>query len=213
LPAAPGTVAGGHQAPRPAIVTRAGWGADESIREPGFEYTGPVREVFVHHTATATDYACSDAPRVIRSIYQYHVKTSGWRDIGYNFLVDRCGTIYEGRAGGVDQPVHGAHTLGFNTDSSGVAAIGTFVDTAPPQPVLDGLAALAAWKLGLDGRAADGHTKLTSASDASRYPKGTVVDFAAISGHRDAFNTECPGNALYARLPALRSAAAGLQDS
>ncbi|MFD5467084.1 peptidoglycan recognition protein [Kitasatospora sp. NPDC127059] len=211
VPAGPEAVDGAHQAPRPGIVTRAGWGADESIREPGFEYTGPVREVFVHHTATATDYACSDAPRVIRSIYQYHVKTSGWRDIGYNFLVDRCGTIYEGRAGGVDQPVHGAHTLGFNTDSSGVAAIGTFVDATPPQSLLNGIAALAAWKLGLHGQAADGHTKLTSASDASRYPKGTVVDFDAISGHRDAFNTECPGTALYARLPALRSAAAGRQ--
>ncbi|MFF2146872.1 peptidoglycan recognition protein [Kitasatospora sp. NPDC058190] len=208
LPAVP---ADDSQAPRPAIVTRAGWGADESLREPGFEYTGPVREVFVHHTATATDYACSDAPRVIRSIHQYHVKTSGWRDIGYNFLVDRCGTVYEGRAGGVDQPVHGAHTLGFNTDSAGVAAIGTYVGDTPPQPLLDGLAALAAWKLGLTGQAADGHTTLTSASDASRYPKGTVVDFAAISGHRDAFNSECPGAALYARLPALRAAAAKLQ--
>ncbi|MFE5585081.1 peptidoglycan recognition protein [Kitasatospora sp. NPDC056531] len=208
LPAAP---ADGRQAPRPAIVTRAGWGADESLRDPGFEYTGPVREVFVHHTATASDYACSDAPRVIRSIHQYHVKTSGWRDIGYNFLVDRCGTVYEGRAGGVDQPVHGAHTLGFNTDSAGAAAIGTYVGDTPPQPLLDGLAALAAWKLGLTGQAADGHTKLTSSSDASRYPTGTVVDFATISGHRDAFNTECPGAALYARLPALRTAAAELQ--
>ncbi|HJD85779.1 peptidoglycan recognition protein [Kitasatospora aureofaciens] len=209
LPAAPAD--GDHRAPRPGIVTRAGWGADESLREPGFEYTGPVREVFVHHTATATDYACSDAPRVIRSIYQYHVKTSGWRDIGYNFLVDRCGTIYEGRAGGVAQPVHGAHTLGFNTDSSGVAAIGTFVNDTPPQTLLDGITAISAWKLGLTGQAADGHTKLTSGSDASRYPKGTVVEFDAISGHRDAFNTECPGEALYARLPALRTAAAKLQ--
>ncbi|MFJ4192307.1 peptidoglycan recognition protein [Kitasatospora sp. NPDC089509] len=201
----------GHRAPRPAIVTRAGWGADESIREPGYEYTGPVKVVFVHHTATATDYACSDTPRVIRSIYQYHVKTSGWRDIGYNFLVDRCGTVYEGRAGGVDQPVHGAHTLGFNTDTSGVAAIGTYVDAAPPQHLLNGLAAVAAWKLGLTGQAADGHAKLTSASDASRYPKGTVVDFETVSGHRDAFKTECPGKSLYARLPALRTAAVRLQ--
>ncbi|MFJ2193438.1 hypothetical protein ACIOJE_36740 [Kitasatospora sp. NPDC087861] len=107
---------------------------------------------------------------------------------------------------GVDRPVHGAHTLGFNTDSAGVAAIGTFVSDSPPQPLLDGLAAIAAWKLGLTGRA-----QLTSSSDASRYPKGTVVAFDAVSGHRDAFNTECPGAALYARLPALRAAAAHLQ--
>ncbi|MFE6055666.1 peptidoglycan recognition protein [Kitasatospora sp. NPDC056446] len=210
-PAGPADPVGGHQAPRPAIVTRAGWGADESLRDQAFEYTGPVREVFVHHTATATDYACGDAPRVIRAIYQYHVKTSGWRDIGYNFLVDRCGTVYEGRAGGVELPVHGAHTLGFNTDSAGVAAIGTYVGDQPPQPLLDGLAAVAAWKLGLTAQPADGRTKLTSGSDASRYPKGTVVDFDAVSGHRDAFNTECPGNALHDRLPALRTAAARLQ--
>ncbi|MGW2255376.1 peptidoglycan recognition protein family protein [Kitasatospora sp. NPDC001660] len=205
LPAAPDT-------PRPAIVTRAGWGADESLRDQSpFQYTGPVRVVFVHHTATATDYACTDAPRVIRAIYQYHVQSSGWRDIGYNFLVDRCGTVYEGRAGGVDKPVHGAHTLGFNNDSSGVAAIGTYITDAPPQPLLDGIAAIAAWKLGLTAHAADGRTRLTSTSDASRFPKGTVVDFDTISGHRDAFATECPGAALYAQLPPLREAAAHLQ--
>ncbi|MBO1416107.1 peptidoglycan recognition protein [Streptomyces sp. FH025] len=209
LPASPAAPA----VPRPGIVTRAGWGADESIREPGFDYTGPVRVVFVHHTATATDYACSDAPRVIRSIYQYHVQSNGWRDIGYNFLVDRCGTIYEGRAGGVDQPVHGAHTLGFNTDSSGVAAIGTYNSDAPPQTMLDGLAKISAWKLGLTGRAADGHAQLTSGSDSSRYPKGTVVDFNTVSGHRDGVATECPGAALYAKLPEIRSTAVRIQNS
>ncbi|RGD59939.1 N-acetylmuramoyl-L-alanine amidase [Kitasatospora xanthocidica] len=210
-PTAPPAGPAKGQAPRPRIVTRAGWGADESLRDPEFEYTGPVREVFVHHTATATDYACADAPRVVRAIYQYHVKTNGWRDIGYNFLVDRCGTVYEGRAGGVDQPVHGAHTLGFNTDSAGVAALGTYTGDQPSRPLLDSLAALAAWKLGLAARPADGRARLTSSSDASRYPKGSTVDFDAVSGHRDAFDTECPGNALYARLPALRAAAARLQ--
>ncbi|MET8628095.1 N-acetylmuramoyl-L-alanine amidase [Kitasatospora sp. NPDC004669] len=206
-PAGPETAA----APRPGIVTRAGWGADESIREAGFVYTGAVRVAFVHHTATATDYACSDAPRVIRSIYQYHVQSNGWRDIGYNFLVDRCGTIYEGRAGGVDQPVFGAHTLGFNTNSSGIAAIGTFSSDTPPQELQDGLAKISAWKLGLTGRSAGGTAQLTSGSDASLYPKGTVVAFHAISGHRDGFATECPGEALYARLPAIRGTAVRLQ--
>ncbi|MFJ9953450.1 N-acetylmuramoyl-L-alanine amidase [Kitasatospora sp. NPDC091207] len=201
----------GHQAARPAIVTRAGWGADESLRDPQVEYTGPVRVVFVHHTATATEYACADAPRVIRAIYQYHVQSNGWRDIGYNFLVDRCGTVYEGRAGGAELPVHGAHTLGFNADSAGVAALGTFVTDTPPPPVPDGLARLAAWKLGLTGQDAAGRTQLVSSSSASRYPKGTSVTFEAVSGHRDAFNTECPGAALYPLLPAVRTQAALLQ--
>ncbi|MGW6916966.1 peptidoglycan recognition protein family protein [Kitasatospora sp. NPDC054939] len=207
----PGRRADDHSAPRPGIVTRAGWGADESLREPGFVYTGNVRAVFVHHTATATQYACSDAPQVIRAIYQYHVQSNGWRDIGYNFLVDRCGTIYEGRAGGVAQPVLGAHTLGFNTDSAGVAALGTFTGDAPPQELVDGLGKIAAWKLGLTGQDAAGRTDLVSASDASLHPKGSKVSFAAVSGHRDAVNTDCPGARLYERLGDVRTLAARLQ--
>ncbi|MFB7477194.1 peptidoglycan recognition protein [Kitasatospora sp. NPDC056184] len=201
----------GQQAPRPEIVTRAGWGADESIRESDFVYTGQVRAVFVHHTATATAYECADAPRVIRAIYQYHVQSNGWRDIGYNFLVDRCGTVYEGRAGGTDLPVHGAHTLGFNTNTAGVAAIGTYVKDVPPPELLTGLARISAWKLGLTGRDADGRVDLVSGSSASRYPAGTTVSFDAVSGHRDGFNTECPGAALYPELPGIRTEAARLQ--
>ncbi|MFD8753451.1 peptidoglycan recognition protein [Kitasatospora sp. NPDC059577] len=200
-----------HEAPRPGIVTRAGWGADESLRDPGFVYTGTVKAVFVHHTDTTTDYACGDAPQMIRAIYQYHVQSNGWRDIGYNFLVDRCGTIYEGRAGGVAQPVLGAHTLGFNTDSAGVAALGTFTTDGPPQDLVDGVSKIAAWKLGLTGQDAAGHTNLTSGSSQSRYPKGTVVSFDTVSGHRDAFATECPGDGLYDRLGDIRSWAAHLQ--
>ncbi|MCX4748680.1 N-acetylmuramoyl-L-alanine amidase [Kitasatospora sp. NBC_01287] len=205
LPMAP------HQAPRPGIVTRAGWGADESLRAPGFVYTGDVKVVFVHHTDTGNEYSCSDSPKVIRSIYQYHVRTNGWRDIGYNFLVDRCGTIYEGRAGGVSRAVLGAHTLGFNTDSSGVAALGSYDSAAPPQAQVDGIAKIAAWKLGLTGRDAGGSATLTSASDGSRYAEGTAHTFEAISGHRDAFNTDCPGDTLYDRLGDIRSWAVHLQ--
>ncbi|WP_407918059.1 peptidoglycan recognition protein [Kitasatospora sp. NE20-6] len=209
-PAEPGLRAGGA-APRPGIVTRAGWGADESIRESGFGYTGDVRAVFVHHTDTTNDYACTDAPKMIRSIYQYHVKSLGWRDIGYNFLVDRCGTIYEGRAGGVAEPVLGAHTLGFNTNSAGVAALGTYVSAQAPQAQVDGVSQIAAWKLGLTGKDAQGTATLVSASDGSKYKKGTSVQFKSVSGHRDAFNTECPGEALYTRLDDIRSWAAHLQ--
>lgn len=119
--------------PRPKIVTRLGWGADESLREKGFVYTNTVKAAFVHHTASGNNYACKDAPAVLRSLYRYHVVSSGWRDIGYNFAVDKCGTVYEGRAGGVAKAVLGAHTMGFNTDSMGVAVIGTFASTAPPR--------------------------------------------------------------------------------
>ncbi|MFI6445368.1 peptidoglycan recognition protein [Kitasatospora sp. NPDC050543] len=210
LPAESGTPAD-NEAPRPGIVTRSGWGADESIREPGYVYTGQVKAVFVHHTDTTNDYACSDSPAMIRSIYTYHVKTNGWRDIGYNFLVDKCGTIYEGRAGGVANPVLGAHTLGFNTNSAGVAALGTFISGTVPQPLADGVSKIAAWKLGLTGQDAGGETTLVSGSSGSRYPAGTTVTFNTISGHRDGFATECPGSALYARLGDIRVWAAHLQ--
>ncbi len=211
-PAGPRTrPAADHGAPRPAIVTRVGWGADESLREPDFVYTGDVRAVFVHHTDTGNDYSCADAPKLIRGVYQYHVRSNGWRDLGYNFLVDKCGTVYEGRAGGVARAVLGAHTLGFNTDSAGVAALGTYVSAQPPQAQLDGIAQIAAWKLGLTGQDARGTTTLVSANDGSRYPKGTAHTFDALSGHRDAFNTECPGDALFARLDSVRTLAAHLQ--
>ncbi len=112
--------------PRPRIVTRRGWGANEGLRERKFVYTKKVKAAFVHHTASGNNYRCSQSPSLIRSIYRYHVKSMGWRDVGYNFLVDKCGNIYEGRAGGVAKPVLGAHTLGFNTNSMGIAVLGSY---------------------------------------------------------------------------------------
>ncbi|WP_245790359.1 peptidoglycan recognition protein family protein [Streptomyces monashensis] len=195
---------------RPRIVTRLGWGADESLREPGFGYTKTVRAAFVHHTGSGNQYSCSQTPSVIRSIYRYHVKSMGWRDIGYNFLVDKCGTVYEGRAGGVAKAVLGAHTLGFNSDSMGIAVIGTYTETEPADAVVTALARLTAWKLGLNGADPQGRTYLTSGG-GNLYRKGKNVQLNVVSGHRDGFATDCPGAALYARLGAARSAAADYQ--
>lgn len=196
--------------PRPRIVTRKGWGADESLREKSFVYTNTVKAAFVHHTASGNNYACKDAPAVLRSLYRYHVVSSGWRDIGYNFAVDKCGTVYEGRAGGVAKAVLGAHTMGFNTDSMGVAVIGTFASAAPPKAAVDAVARLAAWKLGLYG--ADPRAKTTLRSGGGNlYTKGSNVRLNVISGHRDGFATECPGRRLYTELPPTRTASAKLQ--
>ena len=137
--------------PRPSIITRKGWGADESLREKEFGYTTSVKVAFVHHTATGNNYTCAEAPSVLRGIYRYHVVSNGWRDIGYNFAIDKCGNIYEGRAGGVAKPVMGAHTLGFNTDSVGIAVLGTYSSTNPPAAATTSVAKLTAWKLGLYG--------------------------------------------------------------
>ncbi|WEO97042.1 peptidoglycan recognition protein [Streptomyces sp. FXJ1.172] len=196
--------------PRPRIVTRRGWGADESLREAGFGYTKKVKAVFLHHTGSGNQYDCSQAPSVIRSIYRYHVASMGWRDIGYDFLVDKCGTIYEGRAGGVAKAVLGAHTLGFNGDSTGIAVIGTFETAKPPGAVVTAIARLTAWKLGFYGGDPRGRTYLTSAG-GNLYPEGKNVRLNVISGHRDGFATECPGTSLYASLGTARSRAARYQ--
>ncbi|QTD98925.1 N-acetylmuramoyl-L-alanine amidase [Streptomyces cyanogenus] len=196
--------------PRPRIVTRRGWGADESLRERGFVYTKKVKAAFVHHTASGNKYTCAQAPSVIRGIYRYHVKSMGWRDIGYNFLVDKCGTLYEGRAGGVAKAVLGAHTLGFNTNSMGIAVIGTYASSKPSGSAVTAVARLTAWKLGLYGANPLGKTYLTSGG-GNLYPKGKNVRLNVISGHRDGFATECPGKRLYAKLGTVRSSAATYQ--
>lgn len=196
--------------PRPRIVTRKGWGADESLREAGFGYTSTVKAAFVHHSASGNNYACKDAPAVLRSLYRYHVVSNGWRDLGYNFAVDKCGTVYEGRAGGVSKAVLGAHTMGFNSNSMGVAVLGTFTSSNPPAAAVDAVARLTAWKLGLFGRDPRAKTTLTSGG-GNRYPKGRNVSMNVIAGHRDGFATACPGAKLYGKLPTTRTSSAKLQ--
>ncbi|MGK5697267.1 peptidoglycan recognition protein family protein, partial [Streptomyces sp. URMC 128] len=196
--------------PRPPIVTRSGWGADEGLRERGFRYTKKVRAAFVHHTASGNNYRCSQSPSLIRSIYRYHVKSMGWRDIGYNFLIDKCGKIYEGRAGGVAKPVLGAHTLGFNSNSMGIAVLGSYGTKKPSSAAVRAVARLAAWKLGLYGMNPRGKTYLKSGG-SNLYGKGKKVRLNVISGHRDGFRTECPGRELYSKLGSARAKAARYQ--
>ena len=92
-------------------------------------YAADVRFAIVHHTAGRNDYTRAEAAAIVKGIQLFHVQGNGWNDIGYNFLVDRFGTIYEGRFGGVDRNVVGAHALGFNTGSVGIALLGTYGST------------------------------------------------------------------------------------
>lgn len=201
-----------HTAPRPAIVSRIQWQADETQRDPHAHYAEGVAAVFIHHTDTPNGYDCADVPRTLRNLYTGQTRDRRWGDLGYNFLVDKCGTIYEGRAGGADRPVIGSHTLGFNQGTAGIAAIGTFGRGTPvPAAMEHAIAALAAWKLSLRDIDPTSKVRLTSTNDKSRYAKGTSAEFDAISGHRDGYATDCPGEALFARLPAIRIMAAGLQ--
>jgi len=202
-----------HAAPKPHIVPRSAW-LDPLSRhaQPPPRYDDRVVAVFVHHTDSPNGYDCADVPRIIRYLYAGQTGARNWDDIGYNFLVDRCGTIYEGRAGGVDRAVTGAHTQGFNHRTAGIAAIGTFTAGVPvPKAMTDAIAALAAWKLGLADVDPRTEARLVSSNSLSRYPSGTAATLPALAGHRDAYMTTCPGEALSSRLPGIRRQAARLQ--
>lgn len=178
-------------APRPTILGRAKWGADESMREDPPDY-GSVRGAFIHHTVSASKYARGEVPGMIRSIYRYHVQSRGWNDIGYNFFVDRFGRIWEGRYGGVRKPVIGAHTQGYNHESFAMAALGTYTETQPTGHIIRAYHRLFAWKFAVHG---------VHPRSRVRYDRGVLP---AIAAHRDAGATECPGAALYERRHQIR---------
>jgi len=190
----------------PQIVPRLSWGADESIRRGPPTYAAGVRFSIVHHTAGRNDYSRSEAPAIVKGIQLYHVQANGWNDIGYNFLVDRFGTVYEGRFGGIDRNVVGAHAQGFNTGSVGIALLGTYGSTQPSKAAQDAIARLVAWRLDLAH--VDPTSFLTFISGGSeRYASGIPVVLSAMSGHRDTGFTECPGDGLYSKLGSLAATA------
>jgi len=186
--------------PKPVIYSRAQWGADERMRDQGSLRYVEVHAGFVHHTVNANDYTQAEVPGLLRSIYAYHTQSRGWSDIGYNYLVDRFGRIWEGRAGGVDRPVVGAHTLGFNDYSFAMSAIGNFDIAQAPAVMVQAYGALFAWKLSLHG--------VDASSSSQSVGRST---FAAINGHRDAGSTACPGKYLYAQLGRIRELATAAQ--
>jgi uncharacterized protein with LGFP repeats len=189
----------GASVAQPTIYSRAQWGADESIRRAAPSY-GTISAGFVHHTVNANDYTPEQVPGIIRSIYAYHVKTKGWNDIGYNFLIDRFGRIWEGRYGGVDKPVIGAHTEGYNSYAFAASAIGNFEQVQPTPELLDAYGRLFAWKLSLHG--------IDAQSTSQKVGTRTLP---AINGHRDVGSTACPGRYLYAQIPTIRTKAAAVQ--
>jgi hypothetical protein len=193
----------------PPINTRAAWGARAPKVAPEYDH---VQMAFIHHTASSNSYGPGDVPGILRSIQAYHMDSNGWNDIGYNFLVDRFGGMWEGRGGGMDRPVVGAHVLGFNSGSTGVALIGDFGSGPAPGAQIDAAGRLLGWKLSLTGVNPTGTNNFRSAdpSSGAKYPSGTVVNLNNISGHQDANYTDCPGQAE-GQLPQIRSTAlAGL---
>ncbi|MFI5891640.1 peptidoglycan recognition protein [Actinoplanes sp. NPDC051513] len=193
--------------PLPNYVSRAQWSADERLVTDPISVASEVRVLFVHHTAETNDYSCADSPKIVRAIQSYHVKSNGWSDIGYNFLVDKCGTLFEGRKGGVTNAVIGAHTYGFNTNSAGIAVLGNYSTAASPPAAELTIAQVAAARLGAYGHNPNTTAQLTEGAPDGKFKQGQVVTFQRVSGHRDGVSTECPGNNLYARLPSIRALA------
>ena len=195
----------------PPVYSRAQWGADEGIRTWGPEYAATIRAATLHHTADTNNYTADQVPAMMRSIYRYHTVSRGWGDIGYNVIADRYGRLWEGRYGGLASTVIGAHSGGFNTGTFGVSMLGNY-DVAPTTPAMvDAVAAVIAWKLGLYGVDPRGTVTLTSSGGGtSRYAAGQKVTLPTVFGHRQVGSTSCPGQYGYAQLATIRDRAAAL---
>jgi len=211
---------------RPNIVTRAQWGANESWRDAIPRMGTSIIAGFIHHTATTSSYTPEQAPGQMRNLYAYFTKSLQYADMGYNFLVDKYGTIYEGRAGctvstmdtcdGPSLPVQGAHTAGMNENTFAISVIGNF-DTVKPSAtsaaaIVDSLANLAAWKLAPYGLYPKDTASITSTdtSGKSRYSNGQVAVTPVLSAHRDVGLTVCPGRYLYPYIDRVRTKATTL---
>jgi hypothetical protein len=193
----------------PPIITREEWGASQCPPRAAPTY-GDVQVAFVHHTVSANNYGPADSAAMVRGICLYHRNSNHWNDIGYNFLVDKYGQVFEGRAGGIDAAVVGAQAQGYNAQSTGISNLGTFSTTGQTPAGLDALARLLSWKLAVHAVPPLGTVQVTSTGGSlNRYPAGAKVTLQRISGHRDGDATACPGDALYAQLPQLRQMVTG----
>ncbi len=195
----PGSAALKGKAPtallQPKIITRKQWGVDPSLGDACWapKYGRTIKMVFVHHTAESNNYTEDESASIVRGIYAYHTQSRAWCDIGYNFLVDRYGNVFQGRRGGIRKPVRGAHAGDYNVGTAGISLMGNFEHATPPPVMKRALVRVIAWRLGTSYRPAWGWTKVYDSK------------FRRISGHRDAMATACPGQVVYNWLPTLRA--------
>ena len=163
----------------------------------------------MHHTAGSNNYSKAESAGIVRAIYAYHAQTLGWCDIGYNVLVDKYGQIFEGRAGGLERNVQGAHAGGFNENTVGIAMMGDFSTAAPPEITVQNVGNYLGWRLAAAGLNPKGRTTMYSEGTSfTPYPRGAAVDLPIIFAHRDVGNTSCPGDGGYAQMNKIRDIAA-----
>ena len=202
-----GTTANGLPVP---VTTRAEWGANPSYMswDPDYEDAG---HVIVHHTAGTNNYSAGQSASIVRGIYYYHAVTLDWGDIGYNFLVDKYGTVFEGRSGSVAAPAGemsvGAHARGVNTGTMGLSMMGDYSSISPSDAQLSAVGRMAGWFLKRAGIIdANGRAGL-HVWTTERYQAGSTISMPRILGHRDVGYTTCPGNVGYSKLGTIRSIA------
>jgi hypothetical protein len=192
---------------QPPIIARKAWARAMAPPKVAPEY-GAVEMAFVHHTENPNGYTAGAVPAMLRAIYVFHRYVNGWNDIGYNFVIDLYGRIFEARAGGIDEPVVGAQAGGYNLFSTGIAVLGTFSSVPISKAARDALEKLLAWKLSLHGVPSLGRVTVKvnpAGASYSRFPANARVSLQRIAGHRDGDSTECPGNVLYGELSAIRT--------
>jgi hypothetical protein len=192
---------------QPGIILRSAWHARAQTNCSSPRYGSSTEGAVIHHTVGSNSYSQADSPGIVRSIQAYHMEANNWCDIGYNFLVDRFGQIFEGRGGGIDRPVRGAHSgnATVNEHSVGVSLMGTFTSADATPAMKNSVAQLVAWRFSIAGIPA----------------KGVVVDaggkqYNRISGHQDVVSTACPGKLVYTWIGApggLRDQVAGILAS
>lgn len=195
----------------PEVITRAQWGANESLRggrAPTLD--SETKTVTVHHTAGSNNYTEAQAPGIVRGIYNYHASTLGWRDVGYGAMVDKYGNIYEGRYGGLDESVQGAHVGGFNQYTWGISMLGNFETAQPTQAGLQSMGEMAGWKAAVHDIDPRGSSWLQAnfTFGGSRYSNGQGNTFPNINAHRDFHYNACPGGNLYGELGTITNIAA-----
>lgn len=197
----------------PSVISRAGWGANERLRNGCVPTIRPTTKVIVvHHTAGSNNYTAAQSASIIRGIYAYDTGTLGWCDVAYNMIVDKYGQRFEGRFGGLNKTVQGAHADSFNQATFGISILGNYDTTSVPAAGMTALKQGIAMRLSQFYIKPYGQTTLYSEYNGttSKYPKGSAYLANNIAGHRDSSNTACPGRYLYPRLNELRDGAAAL---
>lgn len=201
--------------PAALVTTREEWGANPAYLNWAPDYA-PAEHVIVHHTAGTNNYTPEQSPAIVRGIYYYHAVVLGWGDIGYNFLVDKYGQVFEGRYGTLDSDpgamVVGGHAYGANTGTMGISMMGNYSSVSPSEIQIERVGQMAGWFLGRAG-VADAHGSSRYTFHATqKYRRGQTIDLDVISAHRDVGYTTCPGNAGYSAMGQIRDIAQAQLD-